>query len=32
MRNGSGEKPRGSLNPVKGRGRLVSEIIIEDRG
>ena len=28
----SGEKPHGSRNPVKGRGRLVSEIIIEDRG
>ena len=28
----SGGKPQGSRNPVKGRGRLVSEIIVEDRG
>ena len=27
----SGGKPHGSRNPVKGRGRLLSEIIIEDR-
>lgn len=27
----SGGKPRGALHPVKGRGRPLSEIIVEDR-
>lgn len=27
----SGGKPRGALHPVRGRGRPLSEIILEDR-
>ena len=31
MASWSGGKPTGSPRPVKGRGRLLSDIIIEDR-
>lgn len=31
MASWSGGKPRGALHPVRGRGRPLSEIIVEDR-